>query len=143
VVEVMGTAFVIKTTGKDLFELSVHHGLVKVTLKTTGDQTLVETGETIRLEERRQLLLKDPSADRKQFTQYAEKMQFKDERLENIVHVINKMSDKPIGFADDTLKNREITIPFSNNTIEEMVELLCAALNLTYTDDGKDIVIGK
>ena len=141
VVEVLGTTFDIKTAGRESFELSVQHGVVKVTLKTTGAQTIVETGETVRLENHHQLL-KEQSTDRKLFAQYAEKICFKDESLENIVNVINKMSDKTIRITDDSLKNREITIPFSNNTVEEMVGLLCEVLDLKYTDDGKEIVIG-
>ena len=140
-VEVLGTAFNVKTAGKESFELSVQHGTVKVTLKTNGTQTIVEKGETVRLDDLRQLL-KEQSDDQQQFANYSEKICFKDERLENIVNVINKMSDKIISFADDNLKNREITIPFNNNTVEEMVELLCEVLDLKYTDDGKEIVIG-
>ena len=137
-VEVMGTTFNIKTADKNSFELSVQHGLVKVTLKATGDHIFVETGETVRLNDHLQLL-KEPQ----QFARYTEKMCFKDERLDNIVHVINKISDKPIFFSDNALKNREITITFSNNTVEEMVGLLCAVLDLKYTDDEKEIIIGR
>ena len=141
IVEVLGTTFNIKTAGKESFELSVQHGIVKATLKTTGASTLVASGETVRLEDQQQLL-KEQSDDQHQFANYSEKICFKDESLENIVHVINKMSNKPISIADDSLKNREITIPFNNNTVEEMVGLLCEVLNLKYTDDGKEIVIG-
>jgi ferric-dicitrate binding protein FerR (iron transport regulator) len=140
-VEVLGTTFNIKTEGKESFELSVQHGVVKVTLKSTGAHSLVETGETIRLEDRQQLL-KEQLTDRQQFDQYAEKICFKDEQLENIVHIINKKSDKPIIISDETLKSSEITISFDNNTVEEMIELLCMVLNLKYTEDGKEIVIG-
>ena len=141
VIEVLGTSFNIKTAGRESFELSVQHGVVKVTLKKTGAHTLVESGEMVRLDDKQQLL-KEQLTDRKKFARYSEKICFKDECLENIVHVINKMSDKPISISDNNLKNREITIPFNNNTIEEMVELLCKVLDLKYADDGKEIVIG-
>ena len=141
IVEVLGTTFNIKTSGEESFELSVQHGVVKVTLKTTGAYTMVKSGETVCLEDQR-LLLKEQSNDQQQFANYSEKICFKDESLENIVHVINKISDKPIRIADDSLKNREITIPFNNNTVEEMIVLLCEVLNLKYTDNGNEIVIG-
>ena len=94
-VEVLGTAFSIKSNGRESFELSVQRGLVKTTLKATNVQELVEAGETIRLKSNHQLQ-KELSADQKQFVQYTEKMRFKDERLDHIIHVINKISDKPI-----------------------------------------------
>ena len=123
VVKVLGTTFNIKTAGVESFELSVQHGTVHVTLKTTGAHTIVETGETVRLDNHHQLL-KEQSTHRQQFAQYSEKICFKDERLENILHVISKMSDKPISNFDNVQKDREITIAFNNNTVEEMVELL-------------------
>lgn len=140
-VEVLGTIFNITTSGKESFELSVQHGTVKVTVKTSGQQTLVATGETVRLKDHQQLL-KEPSAGQQQLAQYTEKMHFKDERLGNIIHVINKISDKPIRIAGYDLNNREITISFSNNTVEEMIELLCEVLELIYSYDGKEIIIG-
>lgn len=141
VVEVLGTAFNIKTESGESFELAVQRGLVKVTVKATGAQTLVEAGEKVQLGANSQLV-KEQSSERQEFARYTEKMRFKDERLENIVHVINKISDKPIVFSDNALKDMEMTITFSNNTVGEMVELLCEGMDLTYTDDGEEIVIG-
>ena len=137
VVEVLGTTFNIKTANNNSFELSVKNGLVKVTLKTTGAHLFAATGETVRLNEHLQL-----SKEPQQFAHYAEKIRFKDERLENIIYVINKMSDKPICFSDNDLKNREITITFRNNTVAEMIELLCAALDLKYTENEKIYILG-
>ena len=142
VVEVLGTTFTIKTAGKESFELSVQQGSVNVTLKATGAHTLVESGEAVRLIDHQQLL-KEPLNDKQQFVKYSEKICFKDERLETIVQVINKMSDKPISISGNDLKNEALTIPFSNNTIEEMVELLCEVLNMRYTDNGEEIIIGR
>jgi ferric-dicitrate binding protein FerR (iron transport regulator) len=140
VVEVTGTAFNIKSAEKNSFELSVQHGSVTVTLKSTGIPVRVESGETVRLHTDQ--LQKTWSDNQHQFARYTEKMQFKDDRLDHIVRVINKISDKPVVFADDSFKNREITIAFDNNTITEMVGLLCAALELTFTDEGKEFIIG-
>ena len=137
-VEVTGTEFNVKSSGKGSFELSVQHGSVMVMLKSTGIPVRVESGEMVRLQAGQ---LQKGLADQYQFTRYIEKMQFKDDRLDNIVRVINKISDKPVVFADDSLKSREITIAFDNNTVTEMVEYLCATSGLTYTDDGKELII--
>ena len=138
-VEVTGTAFNIKSAGKGSFELSVQHGSVMVTLKSTKIPVRVESGETVRLQADQ--LQKTWSADQRQFDRYTEKMQFRDDQLENIVRVMNKISDKPVVLADDSLKSREITITFDNNTIAEMIEFVCATLGLTYSGDGKEFII--
>ena len=140
-VEVTGTEFAVKSDGRESFELSVLHGSVEVTLKATGKPVRVEIGETVRLQSGS--LQKVSSTDMRQFAHYTQKMQFKDERLENIVRVINKISEKPVSFADNSLKNMEITIAFNNNTVEEMIELLCTGFDLKYVDDGRGVVIGR
>ena len=140
-VEVTGTEFSVISYGKESFELSVQHGTVTVTLKSTGVPVRVESGEKVLLHANQ--LQKAQSDDERQFDRYSEKMHFKDERLENIVRVINKISDKPVILADSTLEDRELTIAFSNNMVAEMVELVCLALDLTYIDDGKELVIGR
>jgi len=140
-VEVTGTQFNLKSVGKESFELSVLQGSVKVTLKTSGTPVQVDNGETVRLQSGR--LQKALSTDARQFAHYTKKMQFKDERLENIVRVIHKISGKSVIFSDPDLKDMEITITFNNNTVDEMIELLCTGFDLKYTDDGKEVVIGR
>jgi len=142
-VEVPGTTFNIKSDGSESFELSVQHGLVKVTVKTTGAHTMVEAGETVLLKANGQLQ-KEPTRVLQPFNRYTEKMRFKDERLCNIVHVINKVSDKPIVFADSLLAERErMSVTFANNTPDEMLHFVCIAMGLTCTDNGEKIVIDK
>ncbi len=140
-VEVLGTEFSIKSIGKESFELSVQHGVVKVVLKTNNMPVMVEAGEIVRLESNQ--LYKTWANDVHQFTQYTEKMHFKDDYLKNIAHVINKLSDKAIVFADSTLSDRKMTVTFFNNSPDDMVELLCLAMGLKYTNQGDTIVIEK
>jgi len=140
-VEVTGTEFNIKTDGKESFELSVLHGSVNVTVKTTGITLEVKSGEMVRLQSGQ--LQKSMSFDREQFESYTQKMQFKDERLDNIVRVIQKISGKSVILTDDRLKDMELTIAFDNNTVEEMIGLLCKVVNLNFTNDGNDIFIGQ
>jgi len=137
-VEVTGTEFNIKSTEKDAFELYVMNGSVMVTLKSNGVSDLIESGEMVCLNNNRlqKSLLKNP-------TNYTQKMQFKDENLDNIVRVINTLSDKPIVFADSKLKKLEMTITFNNNTIIEMVGLLCEIFDLKYSENENDIVIDR
>ena len=138
-VEVTGTEFNVKATGMESFELYVLHGSVTVTLKSDGIPVAVECGEMVSLLDER--LLKTMLVSNQ--TNYTEKMQFKDDRLDNIIKVINTLSDKPVVFADSTLKSREMTITFSHNTVIEMIELLCLGLDLKYTDDENEIVISN
>ena len=86
-IEVLGTSFNIKSSDKSAFELAVRRGLVKVTLKKNGEQTLVKAGQTVSLFSNR--LQVAPTQDNEQFSDYTRRIQFKDERLGDILHVMN------------------------------------------------------
>jgi len=86
-IEVLGTSFNIKSSDKSAFELAVRRGLVKVTLKKNGEQTLVKAGQTVSLFSNRLQVV--PTQDNEQFSDYTRRIQFKDERLGDILHVIN------------------------------------------------------
>lgn len=138
-IEVVGTAFRIRSSGKESFELSVQQGIVKTTLKTSSEETLARAGETLQLEAGQ--LVKSISVPDSQFNQFTEKMRFKDDRLDNIVRVISKISERPIVFADTTLAGQKMTVTFSNDSPEYMIELLCMALNLRHFEVGDTILI--
>ena len=118
-IEVLGT-----------FELAVRRGLVKVTLKKNGEQTLVMAGQTVSLFSNR--LQVAPTQDNEQFSDYTRRIQFKDERLGDILHVINlEYPMMPLKTTAD-LENRRLTVSFYNNSPATMAELICAALKIIY-----------
>lgn len=131
-VEVLGTSFYIKDEDNASFELAVRKGLVKVTHKKSGRDTFVETGETVRLSSGE--LLVTATENDESFQRYTEKIQFKDELLGNILRVINKKSDKVVVATTPELSNRLLTVTFSNDSPERITQLICGALNLTYTE---------
>ncbi len=140
-VEVLGTAFTIESDNKKSFELSVRHGLVKVIPKTAGTSFFVKAGEMVRLKGNR--LQKSVMVNDSKFARYTEKMHFRDERLDNIVNVINTLSNKQIVLSDDSLTDRHMTVTFFNNTPTDMINLLCLAINLKYTENENMIRIDK
>lgn len=130
-VEVMGTAFNIRTNGQMPFELSVQRGTVKVTLKRNEQATLVKAGETVTLLKQQLQLSNTPNPEI--FNQYTEKIRFKDECLANILRVINLQKSGIHLQTTPELGNRKLTVSFSGDSPETMVELICMALNLKYS----------
>lgn len=140
-VEVLGTAFNVKTNGSVPFELSVQRGLVKVTLKKSGQDTYVKAGETVTLLERK-LQLRD-TPDKKQFACYTQNMRFKDERLADILRVINLHEPGMNIQASPQLSERKLTVAFTNDSPETMVELICMALNLKYSQEKNTFILSE
>ena len=140
-IEVLGTSFNIKSSDKSAFELAVRRGLVKVTLKKNGEQTLVKAGQTVSLFSNR--LQVAPTQDNEQFSDYTRRIQFKDERLGDILHVINLEYPKmPLKTTAD-LENRRLTDSFYNNSPATMAELICAALKLKCTQQNNIWMISE
>ena len=138
-IEVVGTAFNVKSNGKNDFELSVQRGLVKVTRLDNGESSFVKAGETVILN--KNLFLKSPTSDMDQFARYTERIQFKDENLANIVRVINRMSSQPVQLSSSELENRRLTVSFYDNSPAAMTELICLALGLTSEQKEDTLVI--
>ncbi len=130
-IEVLGTAFNIKSDGFQPFELSVQRGLVKVTLKKSGQDVHVKAGETVTVSSRK--LQVTQTKDSGQFDEYVRQIRFKDERLADILRVINLNTGDISLKTTPELANRTLTVTFDNNSPESIAELLCFALNLKST----------
>ena len=148
-IEVLGTSFNIKSSDKSTFELAVRRGLVKVTLKKNGEQTLVKAGQTVSLFSNR--LQVAPTQDgvmsgrTVKYTDilFIRRIQFKDERLGDILHVINlEYPMMPLKTTAD-LENRRLTVSFYNNSPATMAELICAALKLKCTQQNNIWMISE
>lgn len=136
-IEVIGTAFNVKSNDNSPFELSVQRGEVKVTLKKSGQDIHVKAGETVTLLSRRLYLSTTP--DPEQFNRYTKRIRFKDEKLGDILRVINLQNPDIRLEAAPELWNRTLTVTFSNDTPETMAELICLALDLKSTRQDKTI----
>lgn len=132
-IEVLGTAFNVKSNSSTPFELSVKRGEVKVTLRKSGQDIHVKAGETVTLLSRKLHL--SETQDPGQFARYTQSIRFKDESLGNILRIINMNDAGPKLQTTPDLESRRLTVTFSNNTPESMAELICQALNLRCTWD--------
>jgi ferric-dicitrate binding protein FerR (iron transport regulator) len=137
-IEVVGTAF--NVVSKDNhFSLAVKHGEVKVTLKENGQNINVRVGESLLLQSGN--WQKTTSADAGIFDAYLKRIQFKDERLADIVRVLNMNSDSVRIEVAPQLENRLLTVTLSNDSPETVSRLICLALNLQYKQTGNVISI--
>ena len=141
-IEVLGTAFNVRSHGDDSFRLSVQRGRVKVSLKQGGQSVLVNAGETVTLQAR-QLQLSE-TGDSDEFRQYTKNIRFKDECLEDILRVVNaEASALQIQTASPVLSKRKLTIEFENNSPETVAELICWALSLKCSREGDKLILSE
>jgi len=140
-VEVVGTVFAVRSSPGSPFELSVKQGKVNVLSKADQTNVSVEAGEIVRMNTGGLTKFKDVNAQA--FDRFADKMRFKDEKLNNIVQAINTLCGSPAIVADKSLNNRTLTVTFENNSVETMTEIICLALNLERISKQDTIFIRK
>ena len=141
-VEVLGTAFDVRSKEDFPFCLSVRRGKVKVSLKQGGQSVFAKAGETVTLQpEGLQLSETGYSA---QFNRYVSNIRFKDEPLENVLQVINKESSHwQIETASPVLNKKKLTVEFSNNSPEAVAELICWTFNLKCDRQGNKLILSE
>ena len=137
-IEVLGTFFHVKSSDASSFLLSVKSGEVKITHKKNNQTIRVKAGEAA-------LLVSDylqiTEADMHLFNTYFEKIHFKDERIADIARIINLHSTSTRIEVSPEVDNRQLTITFSGETPELMIQLICLALNLNYSQAQNIIYI--
>ncbi len=128
-IEVLGTSFQVKSENNVPFELAVKKGEVKVTAKGNKENCLVRAGEKVTLL---------PDGLQISFLDDADifstpgRIKFKDERLADVLRVLNKETTSIALQAAPSLEDRYITVAFENNTPEEIAEVICQGFHLKY-----------
>jgi len=141
-IQVLGTSFNVKTKQGDGLELFVERGKVKVVLKKDPSHgEMVVAGEEISTV--KNSLVKSKHMANKAIPWYKQRMHFKDEKLRNIINVLNRNFNTNFVLADNEIGKRKLTVTFQNETAGTMTELICAALNLkSKTINGAVVLSG-
>ena len=141
-IQVLGTAFNVKTKNGTGFELFVERGKVKVCLKKDPSHSeMVSAGEKIST--LNQSLFKSKFAANETSLWYKQRMHFKDEKLSDIISVLNRNFSTNFVLANNETGKHKLTVTFQNESAGTMTELICAALNLkSQTINGSVVLSG-
>jgi len=142
-IQVLGTSFNVSINDTLAPSLSVRTGIVKVTLREGGMSDNVGAGETAVIEDNSLSVVR--TSDVNQFSRYSDRIHFKDERLIDVINVINRSVNKGAQGAvlsiQKGLEERLLTATFTENSPESIAQLICIALNLKYEIRGDVLVI--
>jgi transmembrane sensor len=130
IIEVMGTAFNLKSADDD-FELIVEEGLVKVTLREYPEQSEF-VGEWEMLTGLANRIEKSHVIDRTYLSWRINRMQFRDESLDNIASVISRNYNVKIDFDNPRIGENRLTVTFHNNEIKTIAEVIAFSFDLEY-----------
>lgn len=140
IIEVLGTSFNLKSSKEGVFELIVETGLVKVSQKNDIlNTTLIGAGESATLANNS---IVKSNAQKNSYNNWRlNRMSFKDEKLENIIQVINKNYNSNIVLASGMLGERRMTVTFYDNSLETITDLIRKTMVLKAENEGETIVL--
>jgi ferric-dicitrate binding protein FerR (iron transport regulator) len=138
-IEVLGTSFNVTVSDTPMPSIAVNTGKVSVTLKSTGQRVTLLAGESGVVSSGS--LKSIPTEDFEQFRLYMNRIHFKDEKLSDVVRIINKNSPELYIELTPEIEERLITATFTGNSPDTMAQLICVALNLNYTVQKGKILI--
>lgn len=140
-IEVLGTSFQVKSEDAVPFELVVSRGEVKVTTKDKQESCLVKAGEKVQLLPDGLLVsfVDNFDAIAEEYSRY---IRFKDEKLGDVLYVLNKrISDTPLS-VEPSLADKVFTVAFESQTSpDDIAEVICAGLNLRYKKENDKIML--
>lgn len=139
-IEVLGTSFSVRSLENSPFRLSVHRGIVRVTLKQGNQVCEVRAGETVELNEQKIRFTTQKTTE--SLNRYLSHVCFKDEALSDVVRVMNMSSDSlKLGIASPALANRKLTVEFSDEPMQSVATLIAYALNLKSIRQGNLLLL--
>jgi len=141
-IRVLGTAFNVKTGNGNGFELFVDRGKVTVSLKKDPSRSeTVVAGEMISGVSNSLVRSKVVSTGASSW--YTQRMRFKDEKLLNIITVLNRNFNTNFVLADNEIGQHKLTVTFQEETAGTMTELICMALNLKSQTINGSVVLSE
>lgn len=139
-IEVLGTSFSVRSLENSPFRLSVHRGIVRVTLKQGNQVCEVRAGETVELNQQKIRFTTQKTTE--SLNRYLSHVCFKDEALSDVVRVMNMSSDSlKLGIASPALANRKLTVEFSDEPMQSVATLIAYALNLKSIRQGNLLLL--
>ncbi len=142
VIQVIGTSFNIKTSDNNIMEVFVENGKVKAQLrKDQNKYVYVKHGELLTISDNE--MIKTTGVDFYNTAWRRQHMHFKDERLENIVTVLNRNYDVVFDIEDEKLYGRKLTVTFYNDSVNNIAELIAKALNIEFVKQSESEISFK
>ena len=128
-VQVLGTSFSVKSAENSSFELVVETGTVNVEAKDKNIEAVIAiAGDRVTYANRQLVKSKQEAYAKPKYK--SNRLQFKDQKLANVVQGLNKSYGANITFEQAEIGDRTLTVTFIDSSVRSMVEVICATLGL-------------
>lgn len=144
-IKVLGTSFNVYAYQKDSkIEVVVNTGQVAVTREgETTERLILKPGNRGTFNKSDQSLIISVNKDLNFLSWKTRQMVFEDKSLEEIIITINKIYHTNILINGDSLKKNRVTASFNDQSLDAILNVLAATLDLKIIENNGDFVLAK
>ena len=141
-VEVLGTKFNIYAPQKDsITEVTVTEGKVRFSTKDARQAVILTKGEKGVLMKTNHQLTESPNSDVNFLAWKTGKLVFNEVDLAKVINTLNRIYEANIRFNTEVGQNCKVTVSFDNQSLDAILSVLEATLDLEYRQQGNVIEI--
>jgi transmembrane sensor len=138
IVTVVGTSFYVKA-GNGITEIVVETGIVQV---TRNDKTIeLRPGEKTTVSDSDSILVEKEVTDKLHNYYRSKEFVCDNTPLWKLVEVLNEAYDTNIVIANDELKDLRLNVPFINESLDQVLNVVSLTLRIKVTRDGDQIIL--
>jgi ferric-dicitrate binding protein FerR (iron transport regulator) len=144
VTKVLGTAFSIKAyPGDSNVKITVTRGKVEVKRESDSDQILgiLERGDQLVVNTSSVAIAKTKVPVTDTITFEKETLQFENVTFEEAVKVVSQHYSVKVRFENDALRNCRLTGDFTNDSLSQILDVICTLINATWKQDAETKII--
>ena len=140
-IKVLGTSFNVNSSLiNNQVEVFVETGLVQVTKKHgENESVLIYPGEIVTVTD--QKIEHSLNANDNIIAWKTKQITFKEEPLNNVINILNKVYNSQISCSDSTILNQRFTSTFKNQSLDSVLSVICLAFDLKIIDENGEIRI--
>ncbi|MBV6644939.1 MAG: FecR domain-containing protein [Cyclobacteriaceae bacterium] len=140
-VTVLGTSFYVHEDDlKHMVQVFVKSG--KVRFATAEDEITLAAGESASFQTLDQRITKiTPEPSGVDFFWYTGKLQFSDQKLSQVVDVLQRAYGRSVIVSNDELSNCSITVAFENNSLESILEIIALTMKSQWSRQDDQFIL--
>ena len=140
-VEVLGTSFYVNTNAANgMVEVILTSGKVAVYYKDKpSEKVILQPGEKAEFSKTAQTITKSVNENENYMAWKTKKMVFNDEKLADIIQVLNKVYLSDIRLKNNNMADCRVTASFDNQSLDAVLNVLKATVDLNINKTGSSI----
>ncbi len=141
-IRVTGTSFNVRAyPNLDISEIAVIEGRVEVVPPSLKDMVVLTQGQTAFFDKKSRMLSVHESTDPNLLSWMTQQIRFNETPLEDVKETLERVYDVNIQLSKQVPKQQKLTARFSDNSLDFVLDVVCATFNLKTQREGETIFL--